>query len=212
MSIRRLALATVVAAIGLCTLDTAASPATTVIRTDPGGAKLTGTTTWRNTSSDLAVFTTAAGGITCNQAFFDAHVTANHSSSIIGGRLTALTFTSCTDTILAVNIEECALHAPPLPTVWITGTPGGATFKIFDPIVRCKLVSNNIACYYTLADPVGAFNNATSSLTFTNIPVTAVTPTSDAVPVGNCGSNGTFSTVFTHIVDDGNRTITVTST
>jgi hypothetical protein len=211
MTIRNLAVPVVIAALGLLVLGAAVAPAAVTVRTDPGGALLTGPTTLRNTTSDAAVLTTSTGAITCTQASFDAHLTANVSSSIIGGGLTALTLTACTDTLPTVNIEECALHAPTLPQVRLTSTAGGGDFTVIDPTIRCKLVAQNTACYFTLGNLSGFFNNAASSLTFTNIAVTTVTATADAVAPGLCGTGGLFSTVFTHLVDDANRTVTVTT-
>jgi hypothetical protein len=210
VSIRRFAVQAVVVALGLLTFGTVATPAATTVRTDPGGALLTGATTLRNTSSDLAVFATSAGSITCTQASFDAHLTANTSSSIIGGRLTAMTFTACTDSLPTVNIEDCALHTT-APQVRLTSNAGGGTFSVIDdPVVRCKVAATATACYFTFGTLTGPLVNTPSTLTFTNQSVTAVTATPDAVAPANCG-NGSFSTVFTHIVDDANRTITVTT-
>lgn len=211
MSMRRLAPAAVAAAIVLLTLGAASSPAATTVRTDPGGSLLTGPTTLRSTSGGPAVITTSTGQITCTQASFDAHLTANVSSSIIGGGLTALTFTTCTDTVPAIAIEDCTLHAPTLPQVRLTSTAGGGTFTVLDPTVRCKVAGAGTACYFTLGTMTGTLNNAASTLTFTNVPVTTVTPTADGLPVGVCGNGGFLSVQFRHIVDDANRTVTVTT-
>jgi hypothetical protein len=211
MSIRRLAAPAIVAALGLLTFGTASSPAAnTTVRTDPSGGMLTGATTLRNTSSDLAVFATSAGSITCNQASFDARLTANTSTSIIGGQLTAMTFTACTDTLSTIDIEDCALHTT-APHVRLTSIMGGGTFSVIDdPVMRCKIAGMPTACYFTFGSLAGPLLNIPpSTLTFTNQGVTAVSTTADAVTPANCG-NGSFSTVFTHIVDDLNKTITVT--
>lgn len=210
MSIRNLAVPLAAALLTLSAGAVSASAATTV-RTDPGGELLTGATTVRNTTSGAAVITTSAGTLTCTQASFDAHLTANVSSSIIGGGLTALTLTTCSDTLPTVNIEECALHAPTLPQVRLTSTAGGGDFTVIDPTVRCKLVSQNIACYYTLEPLTGFLSNAPSMLMFTNAPVTTVTPTGDALSATMCGNGGLFNVTFTHLVDSANRTITVTT-
>jgi hypothetical protein len=211
MSMRKLATPAIVAALGLLTLGTVPALAATTVRTDPGGALLTGPTTLRNTTSDTAVLTTSAGTLTCTQASFDADLTANVSSSIIGGSLTALTLTACSDTLPTVNIEECALHAPTFPQVRLTSTAGGGDFTVIDPTIRCKLISQNIACYYTLEPLTGFLSNVPSTLTFANAPVTTVTPTGDALSPAMCGNGGLFNVTFTHIVDDANRTITVTT-
>ncbi|HEX5923965.1 MAG TPA: hypothetical protein VFY45_09040 [Baekduia sp.] len=211
MSIRKLAILVTAGTLALLFAGAVSASAATTVRTDPGGALLTGATTLRNTTSDTAVITTSAGALTCSQASFDAHLTANVSSSIIGGGLTALTLTACTDTLPTVNIEECTLHAPTLPQVRLTSTAGGGDFTVIDPTVRCKLVSQNIACYYTFGDLAGFLSNVPSMLTFTNVPVTTVTPTGDALSTAMCGNGSVFNVTFTHIVDDANRTITVTT-
>jgi hypothetical protein len=211
MSIRNLAAPLAAAILGLLIAGAVGASAATTVRTDPGGALLTGATTLRNTTSDTAVITTSAGALTCTQASFDAHLTANVSSSIIGGSLTALTLTACTDTLPTVNIEECALHAPTLPQVRLTSTAGGGDFTVIDPTIRCKLVSQNIACYYTIEPLTGFLSNVPSTLTFTNAPVTTVAPTGDALGSALCGNGGFFNVTFTHIVDNANRTITVTT-
>jgi hypothetical protein len=95
--------------------------------------------------------------------------------------------------------------------VRLTSTAGGGDFTVIDPTVRCKLVSQNIACYYTFGDLAGFLSNVPSMLTFTNTPVTTVMPTGDALSPAMCGSGGSFNVTFTHIVDDANRTITVTT-
>jgi hypothetical protein len=209
MTTRNLAAAVVAAALGVLVLGAAVAPAAVTVRTDPGGALLTGPTTLRNTTSDVAAISTPAGNLTCTQASFDAHLTANVSSSIIGGGLTALTLTACSDTLPTVNIEECALHAP--ADVRLTSTAGGGDFTVIDPTIRCKLVSQNVACYYTFGALRGFLGNSPSALTFTSIAVTTVTATADALSTTLCGNGGQFSVAFTHIVDNGSRTITVTS-
>ena len=138
MSMRKLATPAIVAALGLLTLGTVPSLAATTVRTDPGGALLTGATTVRNTKRRCGAHDLGRHA-DVTQASFDAHLTANVSSSIIGGSLTALTLTACTDTLPTVNIEELALHAPTLPQVRLTSTAGGGDFTVIDPTIRCKL-------------------------------------------------------------------------
>jgi hypothetical protein len=211
MSIRNLAAPLAAAILGLLVAGAMSASAATTVRTDPGGALLAGPTTLRNTTSDTAVLTTSAGTLTCHQAFFDARLTANVSSSIIGGGLTSLTLTTCSDTFTTVNIEECALHAPTVPQVRLTSTAGGGDFTIIDPTIRCKLISQNVACYFTIEPLTGFINNTPSTLPFVNAPVTTVTPTADALGTNMCGTGSVFTVTFTHIVDDANRTITVTT-
>lgn len=187
----------------------AAQAAPVTLRTDPGGEVLTAPTTLRSTSADAAVFTTSAGSIACTVGNLHADVTSAISSSIIGGQVTALTFSACVDTLPTVNIEECALEST--ATLWITSAAGGGTFTGLHPVIsRCKLISQPIACYFTFEHFTGTFSNADSSLTVAPQGVTSVSPTPDALGPGLCGTGQTFSTTFTHVVDAGNRTLTVT--
>ena len=208
MSIRRLAALAAIAALGLLALGSASASATTSLRTDPGGGLLSGSLTIKNTTADPAVLETAAGTITCNQTFFDADVNSNTSATTIGGKLTSLTFTSCTDTLLAVNISSCTLHAASVPTVTISANAGGGTITLGHTVVRCA--NGLTGCYFTTVNATGAAVNATSSIDFT-ASATAVAPTTDAVPAGNCGSSGAFSVKLTHIVSATNATVTVTT-
>ena len=209
MSIRHFAMLAAVAALGLLALGSASASATTSLRTDPGGGLLSGTTTIRNTTSDPVVFETLAGTITCNQAFFDADVNSNAGAASITGTLTSLTFTSCTDTLLAINVSDCTLHAASMPTVQIAATATGGTITLRHTVVRCA-VGPTTACYFTTVNATGAAVNATRSIDFT-ASVTAVTPTSDAAPAGNCLSTASLSWRFTHIVSATNATVTVTT-
>ena len=208
MSLRHFATLAAVAALGLLVLGSSSASATTVLRTDPGGGLLTGSTTIRNTTAGTAVFETSAGTITCNQTFFDADVDSNSGATSITGRLTTLTFTSCTDTTLFLNFLDCTLHAASTPTVRITGTAGGGTITLSDTVVRCAV--GLTACYFTTVNATGAAVNATSSIDLT-ASLTAVAPTTDAIPAGNCGSTAALTWRLTHIVSATNATVTVTT-
>jgi hypothetical protein len=201
MSIRRLAALAAIAAIGVLALGAGSASATTTLRTDPGGGLLSGSLTIRNTSADPAVLATGAGTVTCNQTFFDADVNGNTGATNIGGKLTTLTFTTCTDTILAVNILDCTLATGSVPTVTITAVAGGGTVVLGDTIVRCATSTPGKACYYTAATATGNGSNAGNSIAYANVGVTGLTTgfTDGIVPV-NCGSSGTFGVTLTGIV------------
>jgi hypothetical protein len=201
MSIRRLAALAAIAAIGLLALGSASASATTTLRTDPTGAPLSGSTTIRNTTSDPAVLATQAGTITCNQTLFDADVTSNTSAGSISGSLTALTFTSCTDTILAINVSSCTLRSGTTPTVSITSAAGGGTVNLGSTTVRCA-TSLTQGCYYNAASANGTATNTPSAIRYSGVAVSAQIPAglTDAVSVANCGTTGTFSVALTNIV------------
>lgn len=64
----------------------ASASASTALRTDPGSALLTGSTTIRNTSSDGVAWTfPGVGTFSCGQVFFDADVTRSTSATAISG-------------------------------------------------------------------------------------------------------------------------------
>jgi hypothetical protein len=204
-----------VAVAALLTVGSAAASATTALRTDPGNLLLTGTTTIKNTTSDPVVFQTQAGGFTCTRTNFDVDVTSNSSAGSISGSLTALTFTTCTDTILAVNISACHLHriGGAIPPVSITSNGAGGNISLSDVTVRCT-TSPTQGCYYTAATENGTGVNATSSINFPGVPVIAVgnpPGTTDGVSAANCGTTATVSVTLTHIVDSTNRTVTITT-
>ena len=216
MFIRRLAMLTAAAAIGLLALGSASASATTALRTDPGGALLSGSTTITNTSSNNATLAISGlGELNCSQTKFDADVTANSSGTTIAGTLTALTFTNCTDTIPLIDVTECSLDPDrALPGVSISSTAVGGNVTINDAGVRCFVPSLNGFCYYTgtTASAVGIGNNAASTLTYTNVQVDQYTGATSSIGFGLCGTSGNFSVQLNHIVQGGtNRTVTTTT-
>jgi hypothetical protein len=215
MSIRKLAVLAAVAAFSLLALGSTTASATTALRTDPGNLLLTGATTLKNTTSSAAVLGTQAGTVTCTRTDFDADVTSNSNAGSITGSLTQLTFTTCTDTILAVNISSCHLHrvGGAIPPVTISANGTGGNIALSDVTVRCT-TSPTQGCYYTAATANGTGVNATNIIHFPSVPVTAVgnpPGTADGVSAANCGTTGTFSVTLNHIVDSTNRTVTITT-
>jgi hypothetical protein len=209
MVIRRLALPALIAATGLMVLGAVAADATTVLRTDPGGALLSGTTTIRNTSSGTAILSTQAGVVSCAQTSIFGTATTNSSATSVSGT-GQLTFSTCTDTMLAVNITSCRGHGA-FPKLSATSTATGGTITIGDSLARCATSATN-ACYYTSGLSVGTAVNATSTISFSNVPVNATTAsTTDAVSAANCGTSGTFSVSLTHGVNQSNQTLTITT-
>jgi hypothetical protein len=110
MVVRKAAALAALTAIGVLALDSTSASATTALRTDPSGALLSGATV-RNIASDPFLLVHQSGSLTCSQAFMDLDVNSNTSATSITGKLTTMTFTSCSDTILAVNIVDCTLVA-----------------------------------------------------------------------------------------------------
>jgi hypothetical protein len=212
MLIRKAAIVAALAALSLLALSAPAS-ASTAIRTDPGGALLTGSTTLTNTSSTPFIYTMAAlGTITCNQVSFDADLSSRSSATSLGGSLTALTFTSCTDTIPVLTYTSCHLHGQ-VPTVSILASNDtGGVFTFSDSILRCGISgSATNACFYTFATALGLGSNAASTVVFNNVALSAV-GTSGSLGAA-CGTSGSASWTLNHIVQGGtNRTVTVTTT
>jgi hypothetical protein len=214
MFIRRQAALAAITAIALLALGAATASAATTLRTDPGGVLLSGSTTLRNTTSDPSVLATQAGTVTCNQVFLDADANTNSSATSITGKLTALTFTSCTDTILAINIMDCTLQPGTVPTVTITAGAGGGSVVINDPVVRCTTSTPGRACYLTAASVNGNAVNANSSIAFSNVAIVGATPAgvTDAIPPASCFvSPANLGFTLTHIVQSTNSTLTVTT-
>jgi hypothetical protein len=212
MLIRKLATLAAAGALGLLALGSASASATS-LRTDPGNVPLSGQQTLRAASSGSAVLNGPAGTWTCGRTLIDIDVNATTAATITG-RLTALTFTSCTDTIPLLDFRDCTLHVPSIPTVSITAAAGGGTVVLTDPVYRCTTsnASTGPACYFTLASAAGSFNNAASTITFTNIGVVGVTPTTDAIAPANCGGTPSqLSFQLRHILQ-GTSTNTVTVT
>jgi hypothetical protein len=209
MLIRKLAGRMAIAALGLLALGSASASASTHLRLDPGNMPFAGSTTVTNTTSGPMVWTTGVGNLSCSASRFDADVNAHTSATTIGGSLTGLTFTSCTDSIPLLNFTGCHRHGATLPTVTINGSAG--TVAITDLIVRCTFQGSTSACYLTAASAAGTYNNAASTLTYVNVPVAVITtPTTDAIAPGACGTSGSWTFAFTHIVQGGtNRTVTV---
>jgi hypothetical protein len=208
MSIRRFVTLAAVAALALLALGSSSASASTQLRLDPGSI-LSGATTITNTSSSPATLSTNGGEVTCQNTTFDADVASGSSATTISGQLTSLTFTTCTDQHVLLNFTSCHRHGTPLPAISVNGSTG--TVTLTDVIVRCVIQSSNQVCYYTAATATGSANNALSTLTHTNIPVTGISaPTTDALPPGACGTSGNFSFQLRHIVQGGtNRTMTV---
>ena len=210
MLIRKRMPAAFAVAVGLLACGPTAASATTTLRTDPGGILLSGSTTVRNTSSGPATITFATGNLVCTQTAIDADVTSNSSATSITGTLTALTFSSCNDSILHTTYSSCSLHPAGVPTVTITAGATGGSVTFGHLTVRCAMGS--LGCYFTLASSAGTMNNAASSIAFSNVDVSQVTPTSDAITVPGCAGTGTLSLTLNHIVQGGtNKTLTVTT-
>jgi hypothetical protein len=211
MIIRKAAALAAVAMIGVLALGTASASATTALRTDPGGGFMSGSLTMRNTASDPFVFSSPGGVLTCNQAFYDWDVNSSTSATAIGGKLTALTFTSCTDTILAINFIDCTLATGSIPAVTITAVAGGGTVAIGDMVVRCATGIPGRACYFTSPSALGNASNAGNMIAYSGVSFAPTTTGfTDGIVPANCGSSGPFGVTLTGIVQGaGSNTVTI---
>jgi hypothetical protein len=208
MSIRKLALIVATAATAVLAVGFGSASATT-LRADPGNTVFpVGNVTITNTSSNLAVLTTALGNITCSSTRFHADVEQNGAATL-PGRLTALTFTGCDDTIPVIAVTSCHLYTGPVTTVSITASAGGGSVVLGDLIVRCAFAGTTNGCYFTAASANGSANNAASTIQYSNVSATRVQPTTDNL--GDfCPASGTFNVTLQHIVQAGtNRTVTI---
>jgi hypothetical protein len=212
MSIRKLAVNAAI--VGLVALAGGVAPAaaTTALRTDPGGALLTGTTTLRAASGGSFTSTSSFGMNGCSQASFDADVRSNTSATSITGTLTALSFTSCAGSFgVVTTFQGCSLDPDaPFPTIHLIAGAGGGTVTIGDVTVRCSLMGGSGFCYFTASSAVGSLANGPSTLTYTFVPFAPVSGTTSLGAL--CGDSGSWAWTFTHIVQGGtNRTVTVTT-
>lgn len=212
MRSRKLILAAAIAATGLLSIVSSAT-ASSALRTDPGGALLTGSTTLTNTSSTPFVYTVAGlGNLTCNQATFDADAAANTSATSISATVTAFTLTSCTDTIPVITFTGCHLRSTATPGMTITAGPDtGGTFRFNDLSFRCNVSGGTSGCDWTMGSATGTYTNATSALAFSNVAMTHVTGgTGDLGSL--CGTSASASWTYTHVVQGGtNSTVTLTT-
>lgn len=208
MRIAKTGLVLVVAAVVALVTGVGVASAATTLRTDPGGGLLSGATTVRNTTSGPVTLAFPEGHHSCSQAFFDADVTRNASTSSITGTLTSLTFTSCTDTLPGVVFLSCALNPlAGLPTIHLTATSStGGLVSLGHTAILCTWAGTGGSCAYTQTSATGAESNLQSSLTFTNVAVSIFGGI-------HCGSgSGSFTYSFTHLVQGGtNRTVTLTT-
>jgi hypothetical protein len=212
MSVRKLASLVSMTALALFAF-TAFASASTALRTDPGNSLLAGAPTLTSNAGDRFTLQLSIGSVvTCNQTSFDADLNTNASAASITGKLTAITFTSCTDNIPVISFTSCRLHPATAPTVHIfANRDTGGDVTITDLIIRCGIQGGNLACYITSSSVTGAYNNASSSLSFSSVAGVPVTTTTDALGAQICGT-GVASVTFTDIQSGTGRTVTVTTT
>ncbi|WP_445151791.1 hypothetical protein [Baekduia sp. Peel2402] len=208
MSIRQLAAPLVATTLILLALGATAASAHTTLRTDPGNVLIAQPTTVRATTSDVfTLFAPGTGQLDCVNASFDLEALVNTSATAIPATLTAFTATGCTDTFPVLGFTGCHLHVN--ARVHITANSmGGGDFRVTDPVLRCATTGVG-ACYFTSAVANGAYDNATASLKFANVPYTPIAATPDALGA-TCGNGGTWSVVFTHVIGGtAGQTLTV---
>jgi hypothetical protein len=78
-------------------------------------------------------------------------------------------------------------------------------------IIRCASTTPPGGCYYPINIVRGPLSSLPSSLTLSNIEVGGNTATPDAIAPATCGTGGILHMTFAHIVDDADRTVTVTT-
>ena len=211
MFIRKLALLSALAALGLLAVGAASSSAASYLHDNTTtGSLLASGTTIMPRSSDPAVLTLPGFGVvTCTNNTFDATVGASGGATITG-TLHSLTFNTCTDTIPIITISSCHL-ASGTPSLTITATShAGGTININDITVFCNAGGGN-GCYYTAATAVGNANNTGAALSYSNVGVTHTTGSGDLGAL--CGNTASFSTTFTDLTSGSTgRTVVLNTT
>jgi hypothetical protein len=210
MSVLKPAVLAILAALSLMSF-VATAQASTSLFTDPLTTDSTSTTSFTNDPDmDLVWHGALFTNTFCHQASFAFVAPGAHSATSVTGQLTALTFSSCTQSF-GPNYPHCALHYPTFfghPSVQITGNDTGGTVRLNDVVVRCAIAASSTACYFTMAAPTGTYTDATGALDFTNVPLTSVAATTDSS--GSGCTTGTASWSFTHLHQSGtSRTLTI---
>ncbi len=216
MSFYKSILTLMVLGLGLLALGSASASASTAIRLDPGPVAFPAGGTITNTTSSSATLSLGATGtIHCGLVKGTATVASGASATSISATLTAITFSTCTDTLPVVTIESCSLAAGTTPSISILGTSSsGGTVTTTDARVRCFLGGSGGAafCEYTAATAAGTAVNSTSTLAYSSVGVTHVNGASGDQGV-LCGASGSFNVTANHMVQSGtNRTLTLTTT
>jgi hypothetical protein len=214
MSIRKMALLAAISALGLLAIGSASASATT-IRLDPLNTIAPAGSQIMNGGSGSATLTTDLVGnpkIHCANTAFSADIGASGATNVTG-KLTTLTFTSCTDNLPVINISSCHLHNSGIPTLSImAGTGGASTTALNDPLVYCGVVASTSGCYYTAAQANGTGSNTGSTLNFPNVAVThtAAGTTNDLGAL--CGGFATFTVALSDLTvrDPSGSSTTVT--
>lgn len=185
----------------------ATAGAHTELRLDPGDVPLPPPTTFTSTTSHgFFLNAPGTGQLGCANASFDADVSFITSATSITGQLTAFTAQGCTDSFSVPNFTSCHLHNK--VGLRITSTASGGTIALTDPILRCGSLPMG-ACYFTSAIAVGVYTNTPSVLAFENVAYTPIAATSDSLGA-SCGTGGTWSVTFTHLVGGtANQTLTI---
>jgi hypothetical protein len=186
---------------------------TTFVRTHNGLA-------WQGTimagaGDPATVSLSGLGHINCSSSSFHADIGASGGFSVTG-KLTALTFTSCTDSVPTIEFTGCHLHNGGVPTVHIAaagGSPGGGTVVLNNTLMRCGVAGSTQGCYYHSVSATGTWSNVNSSLRFSGVSLShsAMGTTDDLGAV--CGNAGTWNVLFTDLTGGtSGSTLTVTTT
>jgi hypothetical protein len=207
MPIRLLALLAALAALGLFAVSAASASTSIAVRTDPGGALLSGSTTITSTAAHTTFTYDDFSMSSCHAGSADFDLTQSTNASSITGTLTRLNL-GCVPS----GTSPCALDTGPLPVVNVsTYSPDSrALVAINDLTLRCPtttIFGVATQCYYTAPTALGLATNVPSRLTFEDIAITNI-PRSDSVAAA-CHSVALFSLTLTGLVQGGtNRTVT----
>jgi hypothetical protein len=204
-------------AFGILAVGVDSASATTSLRLDPGNTAWSGATTITSTSGDPAtfIFVSPNGHMTCSNTSFHVDVASHTSATSITGTLTALTFSSCADSLPVISFTDCRLVPVTGNGAHLSITATSATTStdtITDARVFCGVAGSTSGCYYTMASASGSGNNLSSSLTFSNLAVSRATSGVTNDLGAACGTSATLGFTLTHIVQTGtNKTVTITN-
>jgi hypothetical protein len=213
MFIRRLVTLGMLGVLGALSVGTTTAGADTTVVTDtPGGGfhQSPAGDTMRPTNGGPAVITLSGlGSVTCANATFDADVTTPAGTPAIAA-LTALTFTSCTDTIPVLTFTGCHLDgASPTLSMTASGTTGGSVLFV-STYLRCAASGSTSGCYFLINGGPGTWTNAPSSIAFSGVAITHSIPAGTTGDLGAlCGPSGTLSVSFGHVVNSLGHTLTI---
>jgi hypothetical protein len=201
--------------VALVLLATAApASATTVARSDPGGAQLANGSTIAASSESTFTVGFSSPNMRCH-ASIDATLATGSSATSIAGTLNSFTLSSCFDVAFGFTIDHCSAVSP-FATVTATASASGGTIALSNLWLRCHIQNSGtpgFACYISAPSAIGAFTNLTSTLRYSNVTALRTAPAGATDDLGSTCTqiSGAFSVSFGHLHTTGGTTVTLTT-